>query len=266
MMNLINNNYVQMKKILLIIMVLIPAGLLAQVDFLEEKNLINSIKKNLTYLHGEGVANSEKDALSIAQDELTHQINAYCKEYLSPAQIDYIDIRLIVSNSCKVQLKRGSNSRVFLYIDKENIKGNPSPCQDKSYLDNSLVQYSNEDTVEIDNSTDIISGVDVESLDIMEFSTETEDNEDTLLSRVIATEDTRSLMNLLNTEKRERKVMWGEVKNEINTSWYVVVISNDKIEAVLDKGDNVRMDFRSNEQKNLRDFGNNKKIWFIIFE
>ena len=117
-----------MKKICTVIFMFIPLFLYGQVEHVEEKNQVSSIKKDAAYIYGEGTGDSVEEAQTMAQDLLLAEIKRVIQEDL-PATEANLSTLEILANACAIRLKRGTMDRVFLYIKKDNINKNSSPCQ-----------------------------------------------------------------------------------------------------------------------------------------
>jgi hypothetical protein len=60
--------------------------------------------------------------------------------------------------------------------------------------------------------------------------------------------------------------MWGRVTSEINPAWYIIIIADDKVKAVLDKGLNIRRNFLTGEKEDVNNYSQYTKVWITIYE
>lgn len=276
-----------MKKLILLIVVLLPTWLFAQVDYLEEKNRVSSIKKDVSYIYGEGIGNSLEDATAVAKDFLLSEIRRVIQENISMVDASSINVVDVLDNACIVQFKRGMMDRVFLYIKKDNISVESRPCQDNMIASQTdYVVPVEEAFVFEDYSSDfesvpveVVYGVeeaaieegeyfetavmDVIEEEVIEEEFYAVEASDSWLSRFVKAPDTETLIALLKLAKEEHKVMWGEVKSKMENTWYIVPFTGNKIEAILDTS---RTNLLTGEKENIRNYTDVKKIWFIIYE
>lgn len=94
---------------------------LAQVEYKEEKTQISGIKRNSGYVYGEGIAETEEKAAAMAEQNLHAEILRVISENETLQQADKVMINTIRKQTGEIKLKRGSMSRVFLYVSKKNI-------------------------------------------------------------------------------------------------------------------------------------------------
>lgn len=276
-----------MKKLILLIVVFLPTWLFAQVDYLEEKNRVSSIKKDVSYIYGEGIGNSLEDATAVAKDFLLSEIRRVIQENISMVDASSINVGNVLDNACIVQFKRGMMDRVFLYIKKDNISVESRPCQDNMIASQTDYVVPVEETFVFEDYSSDFESVPVEAvygveeaaieegeyfetavMDVIEEEVLEEEfyaveASDSWLSRFVKAPDTETLIALLKLAKEEHKVMWGEVKSKMENTWYIVPFTGNKIEAILDTS---RTNLLTGEKENIRNYTDVKKIWFIIYE
>lgn len=246
----------------------------AQVAYVEEKAKVNSIKKNADYVYGEGIADTEQEALELAEQSLRSEIMRLISESKTMQDEETILVNAIKKNSSRIKLKRGTMDRVFLYVEKENIL---LPQQvmtinrdiiDKEKEDISVVEEDliAEETLLIEEVADIL----------MEEETKTETNQpDTPISNenllptlkaLLLCNSKSEFMDYLRKQKEVHKVMWGNVASDINPAWYIGVFTEGKPVAVFDKGLQTRLNLLNGQRESLAGYGKSEKVWFIVYE
>lgn len=110
-----------MKKILSFIL-LGGFGLLAmaQTDA-EIKNQINKIKRSKSYLSAEATMTTEEEARTVAMELLVGEINDWVETKGKAGEVKQIVLQDINSNTQQMDMKRGTKSRVFVYVKKKDI-------------------------------------------------------------------------------------------------------------------------------------------------
>jgi hypothetical protein len=232
------------------------------VEFVEEKTQVNTIKKDISIIYGEGVGDTEKSALATAEEFLLSGIKKYIQEEIPLVEAGSISLKEAVNHACKIQFKRGIKDRIFLYIAKENIREN-TPCGTAAKPQPAIKIQAAPEVIEqpvvIEAPVVIEEPVAIEAPVIIEEPVVIEELKTPVVSPVIVEEpvaqgakvkdktildwlvsslDRETLISRLKEAKDDHKVMWGEVKSSINPNWYVASFPGDK----------------------------NNKVWFIIYE
>lgn len=111
-----------MKKILSFIL-LGSFGLLAMAQQTEAeiKAQINKIKRSKSYLSAEATMKTEEEAKAVALELLVGEINDWVESKGKKDEVQQIVLQDINSNTQQMDMKRGSQSRVFVYVKKKDI-------------------------------------------------------------------------------------------------------------------------------------------------
>jgi len=263
-----------MRKLSILIVLLLPAYLFAQVEYAEEKTQVNAIKKDANYLYGEGIGDSVEDAILSAKDFLTSDIKRYIQEEIPLVDASSISIPQLVENASKIQFKRGTMDRIFLYMKKTDILNIPSSPKTPAAGKETITEKKEiiaEPEVETVRAPEAIKTPEVtkaeETPEVANVAMPViETLASPMLNELLSSPDMETLISTLKAAKDEHKVMWGEVKlNDMNPSWYIVPFSGNEIKAFLDKGEQERINLLTTEKVSLQDYSNNRKVWFIIF-
>jgi len=267
-----------MKRLLILIVLLLPAYLFAQVEYAEEKSQVNTIKKDANYLYGEGIGDTAEDAMLSAKDFLTSDIKRYIQEEVSLVDASSISIPQLVENADKIQFKRGTMDRIFLYVKKTDILNTPSsktPIAGKETKTEKKEMVAEPEAVkapEVEKVPEVAESPEIIKVEeTPEVTTAAkpaiETQESPMLNKLLSSPDMETLISILKAAKEAHKVIWGDVKlNNINPSWYIVSFSENEINAFLDKGAEERINLLTKEKVSLKDYSNNRKVWFIIYE
>ncbi|WP_163217701.1 hypothetical protein [Bacteroides sp. 224] len=253
-----------MKHIIACLLMVIPTMIFAQVDYLEEKTKINSIKKNKNYIYGEGMAATEQEALESAESSLRTEIMRLITEKESLQDAETILLNAVKKNSSKVALKRGTMERVFLYVHKDNIMSGGTVMA----VDNPVavaVTKSDEAKVIVPDSS--LEDLVIEE-EIVKIENEVNLNEiaSPVLRTIVSKKTVADVQKCMQELKAEHKIMYGNVGAEMNPTWYILVYSDQGIEAILDKGMGKRKNFLTGNMDNMNLYGRSKKVWFLIYE
>ncbi len=90
-------------------------------DNTDVKGLINKIKKSQSYLSAEATMPNEEDAYKLANELLVEEINEWVKSKRKSETIKQVVLQDISSCAEKMNMKRGSNYRAFVYTKKKDI-------------------------------------------------------------------------------------------------------------------------------------------------
>ena len=262
-----------MKKIILFIVSLLVPFCFGQVEYKEEKTKINSIKRNSAYVYGEGIAETEEEALLQAEEELKKEVTILVSEKKNLKDADKIIVQAIRKNTSKVELKRGTSFRIFLYVKKDQIQNadasllmdNPAKVSGEP-KEETVVEELPEEDISIQELEDISQVEDLPEEIVEDVVATPGAITSPILSQIVSCENTDAVQELFARLKEEHKIMWGNVQADIKPAWYILVIDDNRIVAVLDKGLNNRLDLLTGKKVSLGSFSNRKKIWFILYE
>jgi hypothetical protein len=248
----------------------IPLWVCGQVEYAEEKTKINAIKKDAKYIYGEGIAETEADALSAAEQILRSEVMRVISEKESLQDAESVIINAIKGQSSQIKLKRGTMARVFLYVKKENISPGHQTMEVSLWNEPRATEeeVTEEEVTEV---ADEITEVEPEVPDMRK----TEDIREPdpkpkpaaappIISDILAASGVTDLQTYLQGQKDAYKIMYGKVGTEINPAWYIIAISGNEIKAVFDKGLNTRKNFLTGKQEDMSNYGNCTKIWLKI--
>lgn len=94
---------------------------MAQQTEAEIKAQINKIKRSKSYLSAEATMKTEEEAKAVALELLVGEINDWVESKGKKDEVQQIVLQDINSNTQQMDMKRGSQSRVFVYVKKKDI-------------------------------------------------------------------------------------------------------------------------------------------------
>lgn len=110
-----------MKKTLLVgLLALFAFAVQAQTSD-ETKKLINKIKRSPSYISAEATLPDEAEAIQLAKEILVSQINEWLAEKRGGEEVKHIVLQDISACTERMDMKRGTNTRAFVYVKKKDI-------------------------------------------------------------------------------------------------------------------------------------------------
>ncbi len=111
-----------MRKVLLFLAIsCFGISLWGQSSSADTKKVINKIKKSQSYLSAEATMPTEEDAIKTANELLVNEINEWVKSKRNSETVQQIVLQDISSCTEKMNMKRGTNVRAFVYVKKSDI-------------------------------------------------------------------------------------------------------------------------------------------------
>lgn len=226
---------------------------------------INAIKRNNSCIYAEATLPTEQEANELAQELLVKYIEDYLKEdTLKGAYTNFV-VKDIIGKREKLSMKRGEMVRVFLYVKKEDIipaknlmtlqKEEPKHANEKDSHKSSKMKAKEEkkDAQSLPTTTKpIITPINQPSSVIME------------LMKSSSAEDALETLARLKAEyKVKRYGSYGECK-DISAVYWLILGEDNTLCAILDKGENKRIDFMTNTYTSLKAYSGKSAIWFTL--
>lgn len=110
-----------MKKIVMSLLVgCLCLNLMAQGDS-ETKNMINKIKRSMSYLSAEATMPTEEEAMATAKELLVSEINEWVASKRKGDEVKQVVLQDISSCTQLMDMKRGTRTRAFVYVKKKDI-------------------------------------------------------------------------------------------------------------------------------------------------
>ena len=236
------------KRLLAIIMVLICVV----VGFAQESDSkrINKIKRDSKYLYAEETKPTEEEARKAAEATLHIYIEEYVASQKKLKKAENIVIKDLQSKVERIEMKRGTMVRAFVYVKKSDI----IPA------DNVIVTEGPGDPekkAEPASTVEPIPAADLGESGLPQWQQEVIKE---LLEKNSLTE-VRAHLNRLKAEyKVKRQGAAGTAKNPEKLYW--VIQSSDGSLIVLGPGSEQRTNYRTMQFDQLSAYRNNDAIWF----
>jgi hypothetical protein len=232
----------------------------------EKRTLEREIKTSGSYLYGEAVGKDKQEATKLAKSMLISEINRESvnhPEWQFAKTIKADDIQYAAD---MIDLARGNKVRVIAYLKKDNIQAIFSNNAPKIQLSDKKGNKQN-DKIQ-DTSVKVVTEKTGKTKELLANESVSEQSE--LLKSIISTTSASEINKILRANKMKGKVAYGGINTLTDASKaYILVYTDDKIIAILDKGGGTeRKDLISGENKNVADLYKDKgnmRIWFQLF-
>lgn len=244
-----------MKKVYCILMsCLFCMALTAQNVTEKTKREMNRIKLSRSYICAEATMPTLQEAIDVANESLLQSINQWIKEekkYHGTKQVAIQDI-----NSCleKMDMNRGRNVRVLVYIKKKDI----IPIYGNGQI--LLTDDEQEDAATAPAATQ--QPVRKKTQPIQPVPTETDP-----LQRILAAQTMNDIKVIFHELKKENALSYGKYNSiNLNITDYFLLFYNrqGQITGVLGKGGQERVNLRTNQQERLTNYNGDAAYWFIL--
>jgi hypothetical protein len=241
---------------------------------------INDVKRSSKYIYAEATLETETKAYELANELLMNQISEYMAEKGSLKNAETIVVKNVSGRAERLQMKRGTMTRVFLYVKKKDI----------ILADNMRVIVNNErqqkkaetnfdspSEIEVEQVDSIGSEyemiTDVDSLDVneMNFNTAIASSYPTWQQEVIYTligsSSIKNALYLIDRFRAELKIKrHGPASNCRNSAecYWIIFNDNEQVMTILGPGSDQRMNFVSFEKDTLKNYSGKTAIWFTL--
>ena len=262
-----------MKKVVaLFVLILLPFTMMGQ----SVSKQINDIKRNSQYLSAEATLETEADAYEMASELLDKEIGAYIQGNSSLQKSEVISYKNVRQKTEKIQMKRGTMIRVFLYVntndltDAENV---PMVENDSSYasaVDKVLKDVENNqdiglvDTVVIDS--DLLND-DEEEEKLIATMSDYPSWQQGVIYTLLGGSSLKQVLYLIDRFKVELKVKRSGVaancRNPEKCYW-IIFDDSQHVIAVLGPGTEERTNFATLEMDSLKNYSGKGALWFTL--
>lgn len=245
---------------------------------------INDIKRSSKYLSAEATFETESKAYELANELLSRQISEYIQEKGSLQKANTVVIKNVAGKAEKLQMKRGTMSRVFLYVKKndiiaaENVRivGNSTLANEPQKVSNTEISSKNIETeiemldtivsnLEIIESADSILAVDEEDKVFIPLSYPTWQQE--IIYNILGCTSLSETLFIIDRYRAQQKIIrhgaGANCKNPEKCYW-VIFDDNEHIITILGPGTDERDNFVTSEKDSLKNYSENGALWFTI--
>lgn len=283
-----------MKKILsLILLGCFGLSVMSQTDT-EVKKQINKIKRSRSYLSAEATMATEEEAKSVALELLVGEINDWVDAKRKAEDVKQVVLQDINTTAQQMDMKRGTKSRVFVYVKKKDIvlicgegqlvlnddelqplsaitSQNSDISQETPVQDNSEPQES-----QIENSSKLTNASEQDSENVEEKETLVQvskvKEEDTSvltsnpLSLIKGAKTMTEMKPVFAKLKGEGKITYGAYKGgELKENCYLLFYDRaGNIKAVVKKSGDTMTDTQNGTEVTLASFSGMGVYWFVL--
>lgn len=206
---------------------------------------INKIKRDSKYLYAEGTRPTEEEARKDAEELLSVYIDEYVASKKKLSKAEHVVIKDLQSKIDRIQMKRGTMIRAFVYVKKSDI-----------------IPAENAIVTEVPKNKDLESAI--EELPSVEISSEMPQWQQEVIKELMektSLTEARALLNRLKSEyKIKRHGMPATAKNTEKIYW--LVETGDGSLTVLGPGNDMRTNYRTMQSDNLSNYSGKNAVWF----
>ena len=257
-----------MKKIVLFLTALICVTVAwGQDTSVEVKKQINKIKKSQSYLSAEATLPNEEDALKTANELLVSEINDWVKTKRNSDKVQQIVLQDISSCSDKMNMKRGTNVRAFVYVKKSDIvliKGEGQIILSDNEKGNDLQALSDiSEPMKIEKEKPVSKKDKIESAVVEKIGA---DSKETSLNAIMNAK-TMTEMKVVFADLKEREaIQYGTYpSDEVSGAYYLLFYTRvGDVKAVVSVNDGVLSDLDTQQEVKLLDFSGCGAYWFNL--
>lgn len=257
-----------MKKIVLFLTALICVTVAwGQDTSVEVKKQINKIKKSQSYLSAEATLPNEEDALKTANELLVSEINDWVKTKRNSDKVQQIVLQDISSCSDKMNMKRGTNVRAFVYVKKSDIvliKGEGQIILSDNEKGNDLQALSDiSEPMKIEKEKPVSKKDKIESAVVEKIGA---DSKETNLNAIMNAK-TMTEMKVVFADLKEREaIQYGTYpSDEVSGAYYLLFYTRvGDVKAVVSVNDGVLSDLDTQQEVKLLDFSGCGAYWFNL--
>ena len=227
------------------------------------KKQINKIKKSRMYLSAEATLANEDEALKTANELLVVEINDWVKSKRNSDEVKQIVLQDISSCSDKMNMKRGTNVRAFVYVKKSDIvliKGDGQIVLSNNEKGNDLQALSDiSEPMKIENEKTVSTKKD-------EIEQIKPNQSEITLSNLIEIKSMKEIKIAFNELKKKDAISYGSYPSEgLPHSHYLLFYTRTGvIKTIVEVKENSLTDLNSKQKVKLSDYSGYGVYWFEI--
>lgn len=222
---------------------------------------INKIKKSNLYLSAEATLDTEEIALKTANELLVGEINDWVKQKRNSEEVKQIVLQDISSCSEKLNMKRGTKVRVFVYVKKSDIVLIKGAGQ--------IVLSEDEKGNDLQSLSDVAGEMKVEKPEKKskaKSEVEPLDAKTAALSLVLHAKSMADMKGVFAQLKGEGRIEYGKYPGgNLPASYYLLFYTRTgEIRDVLRAVDGVYLSLNTNQEVQLSQYSGCGAYWFIL--
>ncbi len=232
---------------------------------------INDIKRSSKYLSAEATLETESRAYELANELLSRQITEYIQEKGSLQKANTVVIKNVAGKAEKLQMKRGTMSRVFLYVEKKDIVA----VDNIRVVDNKTQKTTDKETGEetigsLASNVEVIDSIDTKSVsdDKDLYASVSYPNwQQEVIYTIMGSTSIKEAQYLLDRFRVGLKIKrYGAMENCKNPEkcYWAIFDENEHVITVLGPGNEERINFSTQEKDSLKNYSGKGAIWFTL--
>lgn len=249
-----------MKKYLFFALCLLVSALsFAQENAAEIKKQINKIKKSQSYISAEATMPTEAEAMELANQMLVMEINDWLQSKRKSNEVQQIVLQDISTCTEKMDMKRGSQVRAFVYVKKNDIvliKG-----------EGQIILNENEKGTDLQPLSEITKPLNPQTSSVESLSktaNATTGNEN--LNKIALAKTMVEMKDVFASLKAAGAITYGEYKPDmpLADAYLLFYDREGNIRAVVQKKGDVMKEIKTAKVMTLKDFNGCAAYWFIL--
>lgn len=232
---------------------------------------INDIKRSSKYICAEATLETETEAYKLAEELLADEVSKFSSGQKSLKGAQNVIVKDVAGKAEKLQMNRGTMTRVFLYVKKSDIIA----------ADNTRVLIQPQITAETKKTTvrsekksektfvsqiESVNGTNANNTDIHPLNLPIKWQQEVIddLLSCLTNVEAMKLMNRLQAEHKLKKYGAANSCQNPEHSFWLIFDEQGKIITILGEGQSVRTNFRTQTKEELSKYSGMGAIWFTL--
>lgn len=250
---------------------------------------INDIKRSSQYINAEATMETEDQAYKLAEELLSQQITEFASTNESLKKAPNVIVKDVAGKAEKLQMNRGTMTRVFLYVKKSDIiaanntrvlvqqqnvtkaveeeatqteVATEEPASSKKQKKN---KKQNEEETLASTTEPVSTPVFSNNDNTPQISASSSQN--TVIDNLLRCQQVTEARNMMNRLRVEQKLKrYGAADRCPNPSQCFWLIFNEQgqVVTILGEGESERINYRTNEKDALSNYKGMGAIWFTL--
>lgn len=238
---------------------------------------INDIKRSSKYLSAEATLETESKAYELANELLAKQISEFIQEKGGLQNANTIIVKNVAGKIEKMQMKRGTMSRVFLYVQKSDIIAadnirvieNNSRKNVIEKLEKTEESEDNQLRDNVASNVEMIESADtaIVSNDDEKYTTSYPTWQQEVIYTLMGSSSIKETQYLMDRFRVGLKIKrYGTMANCRNPEkcYWIIFDENEHATTVLGPGSEERTNYATQEKDSLRNYSGKGVLWFTL--
>ncbi len=223
------------------------------------KKEMNRIKLSRSYICAEATMPTLQEAIDIANESLLQAIDQWVKEekkYQGAKQVAIQDI-----NSCleKMDMNRGNNVRVLVYIKKKDI----IPIYGNGQILLTDDEQEETATAQVTSPKPVTETMQPEQAPARQEQAPQTSN----LQRILAARTMNDIKIIFQELKNDYAITYGKYNStdlDVSTCCLLFYDRQGQVTGILGEGGQERMNLRTNQRESMNRYNGNAAYWFVL--